>query len=338
MLWNCMEKAVIVRMGGEIGVKSNRVRRWYEEKVISDIIKVLKRNNIQFFRVLKYPGRAYIFTEESERAAKLVARVFGVYSTSNCIVTSSEINEIIDVVLKIVSKKFNPGTFAVRCRRSGEHSYRSKDVEKLLGKAILENRSDLKVNLENPDQTIFIEIRNERAYIYFESIRGPNGFPLDTQDPLISIIDETMESVLASWCIMRRGVRIKAFIFDDPSENMNLKCLLNWIPDGIIDVYKSKIVYKSKSHKLLAAIKLAKIEKINGVVSGIRNIDAESIKKLSKFHVSVLFPLIALEDDMIKDWCRYLGLGEYIADEEFVKIEDVELDDLVYEIIRFQAP
>ncbi|MCX8170184.1 MAG: THUMP domain-containing protein, partial [Candidatus Methanomethyliaceae archaeon] len=332
------ERAVIVRMGGEIGVKSNRIRQWYEGKVISDIIKVLRRNNVNFSRMLKYPGRAYIFTEESERAAELVARIFGVYSTSYCIVTSSEINEIIDVALKIVSKKFNPGTFAVRCRRSGEHSYRSKDVESLLGQAILENRSDLKVNLENPDQTIFIEIRNERAYIYFESIRGPDGFPLDTQDPLIGIIDETMESIIASWCVMRRGARIKAFICDNPSENINLKHLLNWIPDGVLDVYKPKIAYKSKLHKLLAAIKLAEMEKINGVVSGIRNIDSESIKKLSKFHISIFFPLIALEDDMIRDWCRYLGLGEYIADEEFVKIEDIELDNPAYEIIRLQAP
>lgn len=334
-----MEKAVIVRMGGEIGVKSNRVRRWYEEKVISDSIKTLKRNNVHFYKVLRFPGRAYVFTEENEKAATLIARVFGVHSTSACIAVSSEINEIIDMALKITLKKFHSGTFAVRCKRSGNHPYRSRDVERLLGRAILENRSDLKVDLENPNQTIFIEIRNERAYIYFESIKGPDGFPLDTQDPLIGIIDETMESVLASWCIMRRGVRIKPLTFDNPSESVNLKHILNWMPDGVMDVYRLKTTYKSKVQKLLAAIKLAEIEKINGVVSGIRNIDAESIKRLSKFHVSVFFPLIALEEDMIKDWCIYLGLGEYVADDELIKIEeDVELKTPTYEVIRLQVP
>lgn len=334
-----MNRAVIVRMGGEIGIKSRYVRKFYENKVIDNIIKVLKRNNVDFSNMLKYPGRVYIFAEENEKAAKLISKVFGVSSTSACFVMDSNIKEIIDKTLEIALIKLKPGTFAVRCRRVGSHPYKSKDVEELLGRAILENRSDLKVNLDNPNQIIYIEIRDENAYVYFESIRGPDGFPLSTQDPVIGIINETKESIIASWCVMRRGAEVKALVCGDFSEDIksNIKHLLEWIPNGTIEVYKVHTECKSKVFEILAAIKLAEIEKINGIVSGIRNINVESLKKLLKFNASVFFPLIALDDEMIQDLCKYLGLGEYIADKELIKIEDLKLEEITYEIIKFSC-
>ncbi|MEM2668127.1 MAG: THUMP domain-containing protein [Candidatus Methanomethylicaceae archaeon] len=335
-----MNKAVIVRMGGEIGIKSKNVRRIYENKVINNIMKILKRNNISFSKILKYPGRVYLFTEENEKAAELIAKIFGVYSTSTCFVLSSDMKEIIDKTLEIVLTKLKPGTFAIRCRRTGSHSYKSKDIEVVLGRAILEKRSDLKVNLENPDQVINIEIRDEYAYVYFDSIKGPDGFPLGTQNPLIGIINETKESVIASWCVMRRGVEIKVLICGEFSENIksNIKHLLQWIPNGIIEVYKVNTECKSRIFEILAAIKLAKIEKIDGIVSGIRNIDIELIKKLLRFNVSIFFPLIALEDEMIRDWCKYLSLGEYVINKELIKedLKEISLEEEInYEIIKF---
>lgn len=332
-----MNKAVIVRMGGEIGIKSDYVRKSYENKVIDNIVKVLKRNNVVFSKILKYPGRAYVFTEESEKAAKLISRIFGVSSTSAGFVVSSDIKEIVNKALEMALMKFKPGTFAVRCRRIGSHPYKSKDVEELLGRAILENRKDLRVDLDNPDQTLYIEIRDEHGYVYFESIRGPDGFPLSTQDPLIGIINETKESVIASWCVMRRGAEIKPLICGELSENVksNIEHVLEWTPRDTIEVYRVKTGLRNRAFEVLAAIKLAEMEGIDGVVSGIRNIDVESLKKLSKFKVSVFFPLIALENEIIRDFCAYLNLGEYIADEELIKIEDWRLESLDYEIIRF---
>ncbi|MCC6013859.1 MAG: THUMP domain-containing protein [Candidatus Verstraetearchaeota archaeon] len=323
-----IKKAVIIRMGGEIGIKSSFVRGYYESLVRNHIIELLKENKIKIDNLLKAPGRLYIFTEENEKAALLSSKVFGVSSTSPCFVSSSNKNEIIEIGIDLALKNFKKGSFAIRCSRSGIHPYKSKDIEIELGREILKRMNNLSVNLDNPDQVLYIEIRDENAFFYFNYIKGPDGFPIGTQEPLIGIINEKKSSVISSWCIMRRGSLIKALVIEINGEipyevKNNLKKLLEWIRKLEVIVVPVKRISNIRMIEILSAINLIEREDVEGVVSNIRSI--EILKKFSK--KPLFLPLLGLDNELIDEWSRFIGLGPYEEEEDVIEElveEDIE--------------
>ncbi|MEM1658258.1 MAG: tRNA uracil 4-sulfurtransferase ThiI [Candidatus Jordarchaeales archaeon] len=252
---------VIVRFGCEVGVKSARTRLKYEREVCRQIRKLLEREGIR--HLVKYSfGRAYVAAEDAVKAASVIARIFGVSSTSPALETSSDMNDIKKAALKVAetvmsSKK----TFAVRCRRSGSHPYTSIDVCREVGGIILRHFKDdnLRVNLENPEVTIKVEVRDDRAYIYTEEYEGPGGFPLGVQGKVVCLLSGGIDSPVACWLAMRRGAAIVPVYFDasptfsdELSREKALACariLFEWTPE------KRGKVYIAPHEHTLAAIK-----------------------------------------------------------------------------------
>ena len=320
----CGSGVVIVRMGGEIGIKSRPVRSIYERMLAKIIRSSLERDGIKFSKISRAAGRIYVHTDEAEKVSKKVAHIFGVSSASAGVSTSSELEEIIKKGTELAITHFRPGSFSVRCRRSGKHDYTSVEVASLLGKAILEAKKDLRVDLDSPDQTLYVEIREDMAYIYLDSLKGPDGFPVGTQDPLLGVIDETKESLLASWCMLKRGVSLRAVTYEIGGEVPkgavnNLKVLLEWMPNASLETIVAPLPTDCEefltNYELVAAIQIARREGIAGVVSGLRPRSVKEILPLSRLEVQAFFPLMVLEDGTLDGWSKYIGVGEYRPDE-----------------------
>ncbi len=325
----CGSGVVIVRMGGEIGIKSRPVRSIYERMLVKIIRSSLKRDSIKFSKISRAAGRIYVHTEEAEKVSKKVARMFGVSSASAGVSTSSKLEEIIKKGTELAITHFRPGSFSVRCRRSGKHDYTSVEVASLLGKAILEAKKGLRVDLDSPDQTLYVEIRDDKAYIYLDSVKGPDGFPVGTQDPLLGVIDETKESLLASWCMLKRGVSLRAVTYEVegevPQEALsNLKVLLEWMPNASLETIVAPLPIGGEeflmSYELAAAVTIARKEGIAGIVSGLRPRSVKEILPLSRLNVKVFFPLMVLEDKTLDEWSKYIGVGEYHPDERVFSV------------------
>lgn len=78
---------------------------------------------------------------------------------------SGDIQPIVEAVRKIVKDRISPEeSFAVRTVRRGRHSFTSLDVNVVVG-AIVKQELGARVDLENPDKTIQIEIIDDRAGI-----------------------------------------------------------------------------------------------------------------------------------------------------------------------------
>ena len=209
--------SVIVRFGSEIGVKSKPVRLRYEKLVAKHVRKALRAHGIPFDRLEHSLGRLYVRTSEAEEASKAISCVFGVSSTSPALSTSSSLEDIMDRGLEVARSVLEPGsTFAVRCRRVGQHPYTSLDVCRLLGERILAElgHMDLKVDLEAPDKTVYVEVRDEEAYIYTAIREGVGGYPLGVQGKVIGLLSGGIDSPVACWLAMRRGCLVVPVHFD----------------------------------------------------------------------------------------------------------------------------
>ena len=201
-----MYNIVIVRYG-EIFLKSEPVRKMFEKRLLDDIRHRLKGTD---FRIKRKRHRIYVVTEEPEKAAALLTKVFGIVSVSPAVEISADMDEIVKTSVALAKTTIKPNeTFAVRAERTGNHEFSSKDVEERAGEAIL-NSIDTTVNLSSPDKTIFIEVRDNEAFLFDRKTRGPGGLPSGTQGKLISLLSAGIDSPVATWMMMKRGCSIIA--------------------------------------------------------------------------------------------------------------------------------
>jgi thiamine biosynthesis protein ThiI len=209
--------SVVVRFGGEIGIKGRWTRRTYEKLLLRNMRKVLKYCDISHGELIRKSGRMYIKTENAQETASKLTWVFGVSSVSPSVETTSDMNEVVQKAVELAKKILKSGSsFAVRCHRVGKHSYSSMDICKEAGEQILtslKNRN-LKVDLKNPQFTVAVEVRDDYAYVYTETLHGVDGFPLGSQSKAICLLSGGIDSPVACWLAMKRGCPITPVYFD----------------------------------------------------------------------------------------------------------------------------
>ncbi len=191
---------VILIRYGELSLKG-QLRRKFENTLVSNILRVAKKEGIKG-KIKREWGRLYYYTSLPEDfVAKRIAYIFGVVSTSPAFECTSDLEDIAKTAenLSELISKFE--SFAVKVRRVGTHDYTSMDVARYVGER-LKNKTGLKVNLKNPDFKLSIEVREEKAYVYFKVFSGFGGLPVGTQERVIAM-DE-----YSSWFALRRGCDI----------------------------------------------------------------------------------------------------------------------------------
>ena len=208
---------VIVRYG-EISVKGKRTRERMERILIRNIRDALLKNYIEFSHISRIPGRIIItgFADEEEavNASKILSRVMGIVSSSPAILI--KFKSLDDLILKSYSfyiDRIQGSTFAVDVRRTGIHDFTSIDVEKALGKMILSHKN-IKVDLNKPDYTAYIEVRDNRAFLYDKVFHGPGGIPIGCEGRVLSLFSGGIDSPVATWMMMKRGCKVDMVLFN----------------------------------------------------------------------------------------------------------------------------
>ncbi|TFG26471.1 tRNA sulfurtransferase [Candidatus Thorarchaeota archaeon] len=190
------------------------------------ICSALKEHEVSFDKIRNEYGRLFIETTSAEDAARIASRIFGVVSTSPVIETSADIKDILNAGEKLALEKFKKGrSFAVDGRRYGTHEYSSQEMRGLLGERLLEGHPELEltVDLSNPEQSIYVEVRDERTYIFTDTIKGVGGMPTGTQGKVVCTISTGLDSPIAAFKIMKRGT-IPVFVYFDNTPHSNEKC------------------------------------------------------------------------------------------------------------------
>ncbi|MFX0212129.1 MAG: THUMP domain-containing protein, partial [Candidatus Hodarchaeota archaeon] len=146
-----------------------------------------------------------------DKVAHLIANsVSGISSTSVVYVVHAIKKSIISSGLSEALTIIQPyESFAVRVRREGSHPFSSMDIARELGEKILSSQLEgLKVDLDNPDREIFLDIRGSLAFIFSTIHVGMDGIPTYSQGSAIALIRPNLNSIIAAWLMKKRGVNI----------------------------------------------------------------------------------------------------------------------------------
>ncbi|MCX6648488.1 MAG: tRNA 4-thiouridine(8) synthase ThiI [Candidatus Bathyarchaeota archaeon] len=200
----------------EIALKSKYVRSTLERRLAAQIEHVLRRAGYGEAKARRQFGRIILDGAPPEAAA-IVANVFGVVHAIPAEETTSGIDEVVALAVKVAGDTLKDGsTFAVRPKVVGEHPYGSRDLAIKAGSAINEaykNRG-VKVNLTTPDVTVSIEVRDNNTYVYSRLLDGVGGLPYGSQGRAVSLFSGGIDSPVATWLIMKRGVEVLPLFMD----------------------------------------------------------------------------------------------------------------------------
>lgn len=105
-------------------------------------------------------------------------------------------------------------SFAVRCKRSGQHSFRSIDVEREVGARLLQAVPSARVHLDAPEVTVGIEIHDQDVYLVSRQTPGLGGYPLGSQDAVLSLISGGFDSAVSSYLCIKRGLLTHYLFFN----------------------------------------------------------------------------------------------------------------------------
>ncbi|TFF85186.1 hypothetical protein EU523_00305, partial [Candidatus Heimdallarchaeota archaeon] len=217
-----LSKIILLIRFGEIALKSNHVRKRMENLLVRNISVALKKmdfkktnvqNYRQWSRILVTRGKRATYEQlpkYNEIAEYLANHVPGITSVSPAITTTAELDDIAKTSLFLAEKTFQKGfSFAVRARRTGEHPYRSIDLERKIGGHLFEHlqeKMDLTVNLDNPDITLGIEVRDQNTFIFTRVYQAIGGLPQGTQGNLGAILRGSLQDALAAFLLSKRGM------------------------------------------------------------------------------------------------------------------------------------
>ena len=207
-----MKKVIIIKYAELTTKKDN----------INYFIRALKDNINEFLNDIEHDikadkGRMYIYTNEFDRVLDILTHTFGIHEINiGYEVDTIDINEIGNNLLELLKdKEFN--TFKVESKRSDKaYPLTSMEISKQLGGIVLKNTDNKKVDVHNPELLINIEVRFGKSLIYFDKVKGIGGYPVGTLGKGMLMLSGGIDSPVAGYLAMKRGVRIEAIYFDAP--------------------------------------------------------------------------------------------------------------------------
>ncbi len=224
---------------GEIGTKGKN-RSFFEKKLVENIKWNLKDN---FVSVKRLYGRIIIDLKErydKEFLREKLSNIFGITSFSFAVKSSLDLEEIKKISAKLISENIN--SFRIKSSRSNKnYKYSSSEMNNLLGEYIVNNKK-LKVDLTNPEITVYVEITENNSFIYNEKIKSLGGLPVGVSGKVISLVSGGIDSPVSSYFMMKRGCSVVYVHYYNST--INTKQSLEKVID-IVNVL-SKFQFKTK--------------------------------------------------------------------------------------------
>ncbi len=204
----------------EIAIKGKN-RYLFEDALVRQINRALRKVDGSF-HVFKTQGRIHVETEgdfDYEETVEALTKVFGITAICPVVVLEDEgFEQLKKDVIHYLDQTYQDKhlTFKVNARRARKnYPFESMQINALMGEALLNTFSDMKVDVHHPEMMLNIEIR-EKIYVYSMSIKGAGGMPIGTGGKAMLLLSGGIDSPVAGYMISKRGVVLDAVYFHAP--------------------------------------------------------------------------------------------------------------------------
>lgn len=337
----------ILKYSPELTIKSRPVRVRLARQLRRNLKQLLKRIHRDIEAVYHWD---FITVETPELSEVEQVRVEEVLENTPGISTISRVQQVqytdldsmFQFTLPLVKDRLAGKTFAVRCKRAGNHSFNSVDVERHVGGGLNQHTEAVGVSLSAPEELVQLEVRDEWLYVVEARLSGLGGFPIGTQDGVLSLISGGFDSSVASFMSIRRGLTTHFCFFNLGGREHEIAvkeiALYLWLRfgasqrvkfisvpfEGVVAEILEKIDNSQmgvvlKRMMLRAASQLAQELEVDALVTGesVAQVSSQTLRNLSVIDkvtdTLVLRPLVMSDKQEIVDCARRIGTEEFSA-------------------------
>ncbi|NUU64622.1 tRNA 4-thiouridine(8) synthase ThiI [Enterobacteriaceae bacterium BIT-l23] len=207
----------IIKLFPEITIKSQSVRLRFIKMLAGNIRNVLKTYDESLAVVRHWDHIIVRAKDESQRPAirDALTRIPGIHHILEVEEsTFTSMHDIFERALDHYRVELEGKTFCVRVKRRGKHEFTSIEVERYVGGGLNQNIESARVKLTNPDVTVNLEIEDDRLLLVTGRSEGIGGFPIGTQEDVMSLISGGFDSGVSSYMLIRRGCRVHYCFFN----------------------------------------------------------------------------------------------------------------------------
>jgi len=207
----------IIKLFPEITIKSQSVRLRFIKILTGNIRNVLKHYDENLAVVRHWDHIVVRAKDENQRIEirDALTRIPGIHHILEVEDTPfTSLHDIFEQTLAAWRDQLEGKTFCVRVKRRGKHEFSSIEVERYVGGGLNQHIESAKVKLKNPDITVNLEIEDDRLLLVKARYEGQGGFPIGTQEDVLSLISGGFDSGVSSYMLMRRGCRVHYCFFN----------------------------------------------------------------------------------------------------------------------------
>lgn len=212
-----MNEVIMVKYG-EIALKGLN-KNTFEDLLVKNIRRRLR--GLGEFEYSRRQSTIYIRPlgeTDLDKAIRRLGSTFGIAAIQRSAVLPKEWETLVKLGLPYLEEPLSAAkTFKVEAKRSDKaYPFKTPDIQRELGAAILEAYPHLSVDVHDPDVTVILEIRDTNAYLNAERISGQGGIPVGSSGSGLLLLSGGIDSPVAGYMMAKRGVNVDAIHFQSP--------------------------------------------------------------------------------------------------------------------------
>ena len=213
-----MQEIILCKLG-EVVLKGLN-RRSFEQKLISNI----RRRTNRFGRFKIYSRQSTIYVEPQGEGCDVSAaydacrQIFGIIAIARAVPCEKDKVAIFKTAKTYLGDALRSAkSFKVESKRADKSFPMSSiQVSQWVGGALHDAFPHLTVDVHHPELTVYVEIREDAAYVHAPSQSAAGGLPIGMGGTAVSLLSGGIDSPVSSWMMAKRGVQLEMIHFASP--------------------------------------------------------------------------------------------------------------------------
>ncbi|UNU73623.1 tRNA 4-thiouridine(8) synthase ThiI [Moraxella nasovis] len=208
---------LIIKVHPEIMMKSQSVRKRFITVLSGNIRKTLKEGD-DTVTVMQHWDYIEVRNKDEKKKDFILNALMCISGIHHFLeveeVPFNDLHDICEKTIERYADAIADKTFCVRVKRRGKHGFSSLDAMQYVGGGLNQAVASAKVKLKDPQITVKLEIEGDKLLFVKARFDGLGGFPMSTQEDVLSLISGGFDSGVASFEFIRRGSRVHYLFFN----------------------------------------------------------------------------------------------------------------------------
>ena len=219
-----MREIILCKLG-EVVLKGLN-RHSFETKLMSNI----RRRTQKFGKFRIYSRQSTIYVEPMEDSCDLAGayagckQVFGLIAIARAVPCEKSKEAILDTARAYLGDELRKAkSFKVETKRADKSfPMGSIEISQWVGGMLHDAFPHLKVDVHDPELTVYVEVREDAAYVHAPAEPAAGGLPLGMGGSALSLLSGGIDSPVSSYMMAKRGVVLAMLHFAAPPYTSDL--------------------------------------------------------------------------------------------------------------------